>query len=91
MAKHYDEDLKKQLVKIYNQGNYSYRALASEYGLSTSTLRDWVIKYNNTGSFNIDDNRTEEEKELIRLRKQLKQLEMENDILKQAALLLGKK
>ncbi|WP_249168796.1 MULTISPECIES: IS3 family transposase [unclassified Fusobacterium] len=91
MAKHYDEDLKKQLVKIYNQGNYSYRALASEYGLSTSTLRDWVIKYNNTGSFNIDDNRTEEEKELIRLRKQLKQLEMENDILKQAALLLGQK
>ena len=34
---------------------------------------------------------TEEEKEIIRLRKQLKQLEMENDILKQAALLLGKR
>ena len=44
-----------------------------------------------SNSFDIDDNRTEEEKELIRLRKRLKQLEMENDILKQAALLLGKK
>lgn len=35
---------------------------------------------------------TEQEKELIELRKRNKQLEMENDILKQAApLLLGKK
>ncbi len=37
----------------------------------------------------MEDNRTEEEKELIELRKKVKQLEMENDILKQAALLLG--
>jgi transposase len=50
-----------------------------------------VIRYNDSKSFNIDDNRTEEDKELIELRKRLKQLEMENDILKQAALLLGKK
>jgi len=34
---------------------------------------------------------TDKEKELIELRKRNKQLEMENDILKQAALLLGKK
>ena len=46
---------------------------------------------NNSGSLNIDDNRTEEEKELIALRKKVKVLEMENDILKQAALILGKK
>lgn len=42
-------------------------------------------------SFDINDNRTEEEKELIALRKKVKELEMENDILKQAALILGKK
>ena len=49
------------------------------------------MRYNNTRSFNAEDNRSEEEKELIELRKKLKQLEMENDILKQAALLLGKR
>lgn len=91
MAKHYDENFKKQIVSIFNNGNYTYRGLADEYGIAVSTIRDWVIKYNKTGSFNIDDNRTEEEKEIIRLRKKLKQVEMENDILKQAALLLGKK
>ena len=37
------------------------------------------------------DNRSEEEQELIQLRKKVKQLEMENDILKQAALILGRR
>ena len=49
------------------------------------------MRYNNTKSFNAEDNRTEEENVLIELRKKVKQLEMENDILKQAALLLGKR
>ncbi len=49
-------------------------------------------KYNDSGgAFNIYDNRTEEEKELIELRKKIKQLELENDILKQASLILGRK
>ena len=51
----------------------------------------WVKKYNNSGSFKACDNRTEEEKELIRLKKENQQLRMENDILKQAALILGQK
>ena len=66
-------------------------SLSEEYGVSVPNIRTWVIRYNDTKSFNVDDNRTEEEKELIELRKRLKQLEMENDILKQAALLLGKR
>ena len=37
------------------------------------------------------DNRTEEEQELIELRKRNRQLEMEVDILKQAALIMGRK
>lgn len=89
--KRYDEDFKKQIVKIYNQGNHSYRSLADEYGVATPTIRTWVLRYNNSNSFDVEDNRTEEEKELIELRKKVKQLEMETDILKQAALLLGKK
>ena len=36
------------------------------------------------------DNLTAEQKELAELRKRNKQLEMENDILKQAALILGR-
>jgi transposase len=54
-------------------------------------MRQWVIRYNNTRSFNAEDNKTDEEKRNEELEKKVKQLEMENDILKQAALLLGKR
>ena len=76
----YDEDFKKQLVKIYNQGNHTYRSLSKEYDIATSTIRQWVVRYNNTKSFNAEDNRTDEEKRLIELEKKVKQDEMENDI-----------
>ena len=89
--KHYEENFKKQIVKIYNQGNHSYKELSERYGIAASTMRQWVIRYNNTRSFNAEDNKTEEEKRIKELEKKVKQLEMENDILKQAALLLGKR
>lgn len=89
--KSYDENFKKQIVKIYNQGNHTYRGLGDEYEIAASTIRQWVLRYNNTKSFNAEDNRTDEENRVIELEKRVKQLEMENDILKQAALLLGKK
>lgn len=90
MAKLYEEEFKKQIVALYNNGK-SLADLNREYGIAKSTIKVWVERYNDSGSFNVNDNRSEEEKELIRLRKKVKQLEMENDILKQAALILGKK
>ncbi len=89
--KSYKENFKKQIVKIYNQGNHSYKELSDQYGIAPSTMRQWVIRYNNTRSFNAVDNRSDEEKRIIELESKVKQLEMENDILKQAALLLGKR
>ncbi|RKD25360.1 hypothetical protein BET04_03815 [Caminicella sporogenes] len=44
-----------------------------------------------SGSFKAKDNRSQEENELIRLRKENQRLKMENDILKQAALIMGRK
>ncbi len=42
------------------------------------------------GTFNHQDNLSDEEKELIKLRKEDQHLKMENDILKQAALIMGR-
>jgi len=86
----YEEEFKKQIVALFNNGK-SLADINREYGIAKSTIKTWVERLNKSGSLNIDDNRTEEEKELIKLRKELKQLKMENDILKQAALILGKK
>jgi len=43
--KRFDEDFKKQLVNIYNQGNHSYRSLSEGYGVSAPTIRTWVMSY----------------------------------------------
>ena len=86
----YNDDFKKQIVELYNSGK-KRADLIRDYELTPSTLASWINKYNSTGSFNIDDNRTDEEKELIKMQKRIKQLEMENDILKQAALIMGRK
>ncbi|SDZ38783.1 transposase [Proteiniborus ethanoligenes] len=90
MAKHYEEAFKKQIVALYNNGE-TLADINKEYGIAKSTVKTWIERHNTSGSFDVNDNRTEEEIELIKLRKKVKQLEMENDILKQAALLLGKK
>ena len=65
--------------------------ICREYDISTSLFDKWVKQADNSGSFHEKDNRTPEQEELIKLRKENQQLKMENDILKQAALILGRK
>ena len=86
----FTEEFKLQMVKLYNSGK-PISEIVKEYDLTRSAFTRWIKQYNNSGSFKACDNRTEEEKELIRLKKENQQLRMENDILKQAALILGQK
>ena len=86
----FTEEFKLQMVKLYNNGKPIVE-IVKEYDLTRSAFMNWIQKYNKTGSFKACDNRTEEEKELIRLKKENQQLRMENDILKQAALIMARK
>ena len=86
----FTEEFKLQMVKLYNSGKPVVE-IVKEYDLTRSAFMNWIQKYNKTGSFKACDNRTEEEKELLRLKKENQQLRMENDILKQAALIMGRK
>ena len=89
-ARKFTEEFKKQMVGLYNSGKTSSEII-KEYELTPSTFHKWVNQYNQTGSFKTSDNLTAEQKELIALRKQNKQLQMEVDILKQASLIMGRK
>jgi len=89
-SKRYTDDFKNQIVSLVNNGK-SITDTAEEYNIAKSTVSKWCRDYSSSGSFKAKDNRTEEENELIRLRKQNQQLKMENDILKQAALIMGRK
>lgn len=89
-TKNYTEEFKKQIVALKQNGK-STADISKEYQIAKSTIVKWVSDYSKSGSFKAKDNRTEEENELIRLRKENKQLMMENDILKQAALIMARK
>ena len=89
-TKNYAEDFKNQRVALRKSGKSTVE-IARDYQIAKSTVVKWVNDYSNTGSFKAKDNRTDEENELISLRKYNKQLLMENDILKQAALIMGRK
>ncbi|NMM53201.1 transposase, partial [Paenibacillus aquistagni] len=78
-------EFKKQMVQLYENGK-PRATIAREYELSPSALDRWIKQSQTSGSFSEKDNRTAEENELIALRKRVQRLEMENDILKQAAL-----
>lgn len=78
------------MVKLYENGKLK-KDIISEYDLTPSALDRWIKQSQTSGSFKQKDNRSPEENELIQLRKENKRLLMENDILKQAALILGQK
>ena len=83
-------EFKKQMVQLYENGK-SRAAIVAEYDLTASALDRWIKQAQTSGSFKEKDNRSAEENELIALRKELQRLKMENDILKQAALIMGRK
>ena len=88
--RNYTDEFKQKMVELYNSGK-PRAELVREYELTPSALSARIKKFNNTGSFDTDDKYSDDEKELVRLRKKNQRLKMENDILKQAALIMGRK
>jgi len=86
----FTEEFKNQLVQLHKNGK-PRGEIIKEYDLTASAFDKWLRRINATGSSHEKDNRTPEQEELIRLRKENQRLKMENDILKQAALILGQK
>lgn len=88
--RNYSEDFKNQMVQLYNAGK-PRAEIIREYDLTSTAFDRWVKRINNTGSTKECDNRTPEQEELLKLRKENRQLKMENDVLKQAALIFARK
>lgn len=86
----FSDEFKKQMIQLHLNGK-SRKDILAEYDLNGSTFDTWLKQNQGSGSFKAMDNRTPEEEELIKLRKELQQLKMENDNLKQAALIMGRK
>ena len=83
-------EFKQQMVQLYTSGK-TRASIVREYELSATALDRWILQSQNSGSFTEKANRTVEENELLVLRKEVQRLKMENDILKQASLIMGRK
>ncbi len=90
ICRQFSDDFKQQIVTLHKAGK-KRSELIKEYELTPSTFDKWVKQAKTTGSFKTVDNLTDEQRELIELRKRNKELEMQVDILKQAAVIMARK
>ncbi len=81
MMRKYDEQFKQQAVKKIIDGQ-SVASLARELGVAESLLHKWKRAKISSAS--------NAEREVIELKKRLRETEMERDILKKAALIFGR-
>lgn len=81
MMRKYDEEFKQQAVKKILDGQ-SVASLSRELGVAESLLHKWKRVKIETSS--------DLEKEVLELKKKLREVEMERDILKKAALIFGR-
>lgn len=78
--KSYTEEFKKTIAELNNQGK-SATALASEYCIDRRLIYRWRNLYKEIA---VEDGKTVTNAEYLKMQKQLKELEKENEILKKA-------
>lgn len=84
----YTEDFKKQLYELNQNGSSVYK-LSTEYGIPSGTIYKWIseLKPLTTTGDGLPVNK----KEMDAMRKRIRELEMENEILKKATAIFARK
>ena len=90
MAKRYDNELKVTIVELLQSG-IKAKQISEDYGIQPSVISRWKKDYQaKSGDFSKKREPTMEEQELKALRKELRDVKMERDILKKAVSIFSK-
>ena len=83
MSQHYETEFKKKIVRLHLEEGRSLKSLASEYGVSHATISNWTKKFRNECQTN-EEAKSDYDmmEENLRLRKELAELQKENNFLK---------
>jgi transposase len=83
-------DFKAEAVKLVEESGRPLQAVADELGIHVNQLRIWRAEQPAAGSAELLARQKAEAAELVRLRREVKRLEQENEILKRAAAFFAK-
>jgi len=93
--KRYTKSEKLEIVKLHLEGGESISSLADRFGVSYNSVNNWrkAYKRNPETAFPGKGNKemTESEKEILALKKELRESRLENEILKKAVGIFSKK
>ena len=81
----YDRQFKIATAKVILEGEITVLDLSKELGIKDTTLRRWSKEYDELGDDAFPGNGSpviNKDYEILKLRKQIEELEMENDLLK---------
>lgn len=86
----YSEEFKTQVVREVIDNSRTVAGVAREYGLNAETVRLWVKKHREQHGDSLPALGASEREELQRLRKEVRELKMEQEFLKKAAAFFAK-
>ena len=85
----FTSEFKSEAVKLLAENGKPLQQVAAELGVHTNQLRMWRNEHLAAGSADALVRQKAEAAELARLRREVKRLEQENEILKRAAAFMG--
>ena len=84
MPKKYPPEFKRDVVTVARRGDLSVAEVAVDFGVAEESVRRWMKQADVDDG--IKDGRTSSEQaEVVQLRRRMRRLEMENEILRRAA------
>lgn len=87
----YDKSLKDKLVRLHLEEGRTVQSLTDEYKLGNGTLQYWLKKHREECTINPQlKNETDQMLEIRRLRKEIEEMQKENEFLKKAAAFFAK-
>ena len=91
MSQNYEREFKKKIVRLHVEEGRSIKSLEDEYRVSHASISNWIKQFREECKIN-EETKADYDfmKENLKLKKQLAELQKENDFLKKAAAFFAK-